>query len=91
MLLHYTSLHVHTDGTDYTGLSEVVSVLPQGRACTEITVFNDQVVENAELFLVTLETADPYVILSTANASVTLLDDDGMQPVCGIRPLPDNL
>ncbi len=76
---HYNP-SIHTDGSDYFGLAQELTILPQQtELCTPIIIINDQVVEGLELFSVSLETSDPDHNLNITEANVTIQDDnDGM-------------
>ena len=45
--------------------------------CVNISIENDAVLEENEVFIVELSTNDPEVNLSPSSASVTILDNDG--------------
>ncbi len=45
--------------------------------CVNISIINDSIVEDDEMFSLNLETNDPDVVLSPASAQVTILSDDG--------------
>lgn len=55
---------------------EVVIAPDRTLSCVQIVIFDDQVVETLENFLVKLETADPDVILRDIFANVTILQDN---------------
>lgn len=55
---------------------EVVISPDRTLSCVQIVIFDDQVVENLENFLVKLETTDPDVILRDIFANVTILQDN---------------
>ena len=48
-----------------------------GPQCQSISVTDDSILENNEMFVVALSTTDQDVILSPSTTSVTILDDDG--------------
>ncbi len=45
-------------------------------SCTNITVFDDQVLESNETFIVQLSSSDPSVIVTVPQSVVTIIDDD---------------
>ena len=45
--------------------------------CVNISIENDAVLEENEIFFVELSTNDPQVNLSSPSASVTIVDNDG--------------
>ena len=47
-----------------------------------ITIFEDQALENSESFFVNLTTADPDIIFDISAAVVTIANDDGEFIVC---------
>ena len=48
-----------------------------GPQCQSISITDDSILENNEMFVVALSTTDHDVILSPSTTSVTILDDDG--------------
>ena len=48
--------------------------------CHVITINDDAILENNEVFMVALSTADESLILSPRTSSVTIVDDDGNLP-----------
>ena len=48
-----------------------------GPQCQSISITNDSILENDEVFVVALSTTDQDVILNPSTTSVTILDDDG--------------
>ena len=47
-------------------------------SCHNITLENDDILEDLETFLVSLTSNDPSVILQNSEGTVTIEDDDGM-------------
>jgi len=45
--------------------------------CASISISNDTILEDDELFSVQLDTTDQAVTLSPGSANVTIVDDDG--------------
>ena len=45
--------------------------------CVNISIENDAVLEENEVFIVELSTNDPQVNLSSPSTSVTIVDNDG--------------
>ena len=50
----------------------------QQRQCVQIPIEDDQIYENQETFLVTLDSSNPDVIITLGNSTVTILDNDCM-------------
>ena len=82
-----TLSHVHffnAVGQDYVGidLPTTVELSPAiSRQCVNITILDDDIVENDELFSVHIATSDPAVIdISITN--VTILEDDDSTYAC---------
>ena len=48
-----------------------------GPQCQSVSITNDSILENDEVFVVVLSTTDQDVILNPSITSVTILDDDG--------------
>ena len=48
-----------------------------GPQCLSISITDDSILENNEMFVVALRTTDKDVILSPSTTSVTILNDDG--------------
>ena len=46
-------------------------------ATVEVTIFDDTIIEDSEIFTAMLSTTDPNVILGDDIATITILDDDG--------------
>ena len=46
--------------------------------CVNITILDDQILENAEYFFVNLTTDDLGIVFNTSSAVVTIGNDDGM-------------
>jgi len=61
--------------------------------CIPISISDDEVVEETELFAVTLVTEDPAVLIMLPFASVTIIDSSGtyLLDVCSGFPLMMNL
>lgn len=63
---------------DYVALQLMVSLPPQKvESCVEVTITDDAVVEEVEVFGLCLEELDPTVMVGTVNTTtVTIFDDD---------------
>ena len=48
-----------------------------GPQCQSISITNDSILENDDVFVVALSTTDQDIILNPSTTSVTILDDDG--------------
>ena len=74
------SILILTVPGDYAQPTPANLTFPQGTTlrCTNISIFDDAIVENDELFSVQLTSTDPAVILSPSarSATVTIGDDD---------------
>ena len=46
--------------------------------CVNISVVNDDILEDTEIFNVTISTSDDSVVFSRKTADVFVIDDDGM-------------
>ena len=64
---------------DYSLISENIIFSPglTGPQCQSISITDDSILENDEMFVVALSTADQDVILNPSTTSVTIIDDDG--------------
>jgi lysophospholipase L1-like esterase len=72
-------------GQDYTGVSGSVLVIPAGTvaAIARISLLNDSIAEGNETFAVSIVSATRAgapVAVSVASASVTIIDNDAVQP-----------
>lgn len=66
-----------TAGLDYISVdAELQFNSSVAMQCLEIQVINDTVLELDELFLVTLEVADPDVLLGNNTATITIENND---------------
>ena len=65
---------------DYSLIPENIIFLPgmTGPQCQSISITDDSILENDEVFVVALSTTDQDVILNPSITSVTILDDDGI-------------
>ena len=71
-----------TAPNDYTTLNEVVTLQLAANSqtvCRAVTINDDLVLESMEIFLLTLVTSDPRVVLTVENsrAPVIITDNDG--------------
>ena len=64
---------------DHSLISENIIFSPglTGPQCQSISITDDSILENDEMFVVALSTADQDVILNPSTTSVTIIDDDG--------------
>ena len=64
---------------DYSLIPENIIFGPgmTGPQCQSISIIDDSILENDEVFVVSLSTMDQNVILNPSNTTVTILDDDG--------------
>ncbi len=63
--------------TDYT-LSFAAGSPVNSMLCVDIVILEDSAVEDIERFYVELSTSDPVNVLSSDNATVSILDNDGI-------------
>ena len=68
-----------TDMIDFTPISPGTQLVFSSAEtlCVNISIENDAVLEENEVFFLELSTSDPQVNLSSPSASVTILDNDG--------------
>ena len=68
-----------TDMVDFTPISPGTQLVftSAETLCVNVSIENDAVLEENEVFFVQLSTNDPQVNLSSPSASVTILDNDG--------------
>jgi len=78
--IHFDSVWVFifTVFNDYAQPTPMELVFEQGtaRQCASISISDDAILENNELFSVQLTTTDQAVMLSPSSATVTIEDDD---------------
>ena len=78
--IHFDSVWVFifTVFNDYAQPTPMELVFEQGTAqqCASISISDDAILENNELFSVQLTTTDQAVMLSPSSATVTIEDDD---------------
>ena len=65
--------------TDFTPLEQIVTFQSNvHRACENVVIVDDDVVEDTEVFQIDVSSSDPDVILGQfSSATITVLDDDG--------------
>ena len=56
---------------------ELTIVAGEDQQCTSISISDDPILENDELFSVQLNTTDQAVTLHPSSANITIGDDDG--------------
>ena len=68
-----------TEGNDYIPVSENLTFDPQGslQECLDISLVNDTVYEEDEMYSVFLVNNNPNVVIRPASATVTIIDEDG--------------
>ena len=72
------SCHVSTEGEDFNPLMSVLDFTPSVlENCVNVGVINDSVVENTEVFFVTVNSNDP-VTFNLESVTVSIIDQDGM-------------
>ena len=65
-------------GTDYQSLSVTLPFQEEGSMCRIVQVVEDLVVENPEVFMVSIESEDAVAVVTT---NVTILDSDSEFPL----------
>ena len=65
------------NGTDYQSLSVILTFQEEGSMCGIVQVVEDLVVENPEVFVVSIESEDAVAVVTT---NVTILDSSGELP-----------
>ena len=81
----YTS---HAAGADFSAISQVFIFDVQftqvddqftgEQRCITVSIIDDTILENDEMFSIFLHSTDPNVSLNPEFADVTIIDDDGM-------------
>lgn len=62
-------------GEDYSGVDQQLTfTMDEGRRCVNITLLEEDVLETTEIMFLDLQSEDPAVILSPAQASVFITD-----------------
>ena len=79
-MLACTSIFPHSD--DYVSVDKTLTLVPEDpvpRACTNITILNDDIFEDAETFRVSLSSEDPRVNIAPDGDTtiVTIFDPQG--------------
>ena len=65
-------------GLDYESVSEDLLFVIEGEQCINVTVNNDGILEDTEMFFLELNTTDPRVFMFPQRAAVNVLDNDSM-------------
>ena len=73
----FVSLWPTVDFTPISPGTQLVFTSAEPLHCVNVSIENDAVLEENEVFFVELSTNDPQVNLSSPSASVTILDNDG--------------
>ena len=63
-------------GLDYESVSEDLLFVIEGEQCINVTVNNDGILEDTEMFFLELNTTDPRVFMFPQRAVVNVLDND---------------
>ena len=68
-----------TASEDYVGIAPSLTFTPTGDTviCHNITIVDDSLVEDTQVFLAALETADSSVRLLPDIATISIVDNDG--------------
>ena len=75
--MHFNS-SPYTAGSDYSHTMITTIFAPQQTdASVSVLIADDSIIEPTEIFSATLSATQPHVIIGTATATVTILDDDG--------------
>lgn len=84
--MHFLFLVQFLDPLDYFGISQDLALSPGLiRLCIDITIVPDAVVENSEMFTVSILVSDPTVQVTTSSAQVTILDGSSKWVEKGIQ------
>ena len=64
---------------DYSLIPENIIFSPgmTGPQCQSVSITDDSILENNEVFMVALSTTDRDIVLSPSTTSVTIVNDDG--------------
>ena len=80
-LAHHTSFlsALYVGDSDYQSVTQAITFQhAQQFQCVNITILDDQTLENAEVFFINLATTDLGIVFYTSSATVTIGNDDGM-------------
>ena len=65
-------------GSDYTAVAMTVTFQAgDDTATVEVTILDDTIIEESEIFTASLSTTESNVMLGDDIATITILDDDG--------------
>ena len=68
-----------TAGADFSTTNEEITFTPtESRECAQVGIVSDNTLEQSEIFTVTLSSLDENAVVTTAIATVTILDTSGM-------------
>ena len=69
---------------DYRSIAptDLTFAVATNQVCTEIVIFDDNILENDETFTISMESLSESIIILTDSSIVTIMDDDGVCLVC---------
>ena len=73
-------LYLHSEGSDFTPVSEVLLFMAEGEKCINVLVDNDGILEETEFFFLELNTTDPRAFMFSPKATINILDNDSKEP-----------
>jgi len=70
---------VSTEPEDYKAIASALTFTPTGDTviCQNITIVDDSLAEDTQVFLASLDTSDSSVMLLPENATISIEDNDG--------------
>ena len=72
----YCSFHAEGVDFDFIAVSEILVFLAEGEECFNVTVNNDGIFEEEEVFFLELNTSDPRAFMFSQRAVINILDND---------------
>lgn len=69
---------------DYRSIAptDLTFAVATNQVCTEIVIFDDNILENDETFTVSMESLSESIVILTDSSTVTITDNDGVCLVC---------
>ena len=76
--MHFTQCLKYTETADYTPVVRIFTFQSNDAFCENVTTIEDEVLETAEIFEISVSSSDPNVSMGAfPTASITILDEDG--------------
>lgn len=76
--MHFTQYLKYTETADYTPVARIFTFQSNDALCENVTTIEDEVLETAEIFEISVSSSDPNVSVGAfPTASITILDEDG--------------